>query len=41
MSRWGGNYTQATIASVKIWNNLGLSPSQIKQNYNASMGRLL
>lgn len=41
MSRWGGNYTQATIASVKIWNNLGLSTAQIKQNYNASMGRLL
>ncbi len=41
MSRWAGNYTQATIASVKIWNNFGLSPSQIRQNYNATMGRLL
>ncbi len=41
MSRWAGNYTTASIASVKIWNNLGLTPSQIKQNYNVSMGRLL
>ena len=41
MSRWAGNYTQASIASVKIWNNLGLTAEQIRQNYNASMGRLI
>jgi hypothetical protein len=41
MSRWAGNYTQASIASVKIWNNLGLTVDQIRQNYNSSMGRLI
>jgi hypothetical protein len=42
IGKWdNGTYNPARVGAARLYQNVALSPSQIRQNYNATMGRLI
>jgi hypothetical protein len=42
IGKWdNGTYNPARVGAARLYQNVALTPSQIRQNYNATMGRLI